>query len=197
MKENIAPLYGIVLAGGKSSRMGQDKGLIKYHEKPQREYAYELLKPLCAEVFLGIREEQKAEISTTYATVIDQNEFKGPFNSLLSAHRSYPNAAWLVVACDLPLLDTEALQYLLHHRNAAKMATSFTIDAEGLPEPMLAIWEPKGLANAIRHLETSKSSCPRKYLINSDTELVTTKHKHWLYNANTMEEYTDALSKVK
>ncbi|NNE77041.1 MAG: NTP transferase domain-containing protein, partial [Pricia sp.] len=48
-------IYGLVLAGGKSSRMGKDKGLIPYHGMPQREYLYHLLGRVCDKTFLSIR----------------------------------------------------------------------------------------------------------------------------------------------
>ena len=110
---SIAKLYGLVLSGGKSTRMGTDKGLIEYHGVPQREYLYNLLSQVCENTFISLREEQKAEVPETMKTIVDLNEFRGPYNGLLSAHKKYPDAAWLVLACDLPLMDLDALKELI------------------------------------------------------------------------------------
>ena len=58
-----APLKALILLGGKSSRMGEEKGLIQYHEKTQAEHLLLLLEELGLEVFLSVREEQKENYS--------------------------------------------------------------------------------------------------------------------------------------
>jgi molybdopterin-guanine dinucleotide biosynthesis protein A len=189
-------LYGLVLAGGKSTRMGSDKGLLTYHDVPQQEYLYQLLGQLCDDVFLSIREEQKASIPDGFKAIIDKNEYRGPFNGMLSAHKEYPDVAWLVLACDLPLIDLETLRQLVENRNPNQGATSFATKKTALPEPLITIWEPKGLHEAMQHMKTAESSCPRKFLINSDTKLVFPERDELLYNANNMKDYEYAKSKI-
>ena len=106
-----ADIYGLVLAGGQSRRMGQDKGLLDYHGKPQRDYMYEQLQPLCREVYMSIRPGQEGALPRGIPYILDENQYRGPFNGLLSAHHQFPEVAWLVVACDMPLLDAAALEY--------------------------------------------------------------------------------------
>ena len=189
-------ILGLVLAGGKSTRMGRDKGLLSYHGIPQREYLYQQMRPLCREVFLSIRPEQEDTIPGGFACITDENKYRGPLNGLLSAHHAYPDAAWLVVACDLPLVDRGVLEYLLARRNPNAMATAFATRKTGLPEPLAAIWEPHGLKAAESHLQTSESSCPRKFLINTETALVYPEDDLWVANANEPEEYEALLDKL-
>lgn len=177
--------------------MGQDKGSIQYHDLPQREHLYNLLSQVCDKVFLSIRKEQASEISKSIASIIDKDEYKGPFNGLLSAHKAYPKVAWLVLACDLPLLDLKAINQLISARDSKKYATAFATRKSGLPEPLAAIWEPHGLANSIAYLEHTTSSCPRKYLINSEVKLVFPKDDIVLMNANSEEDYREVVSKLE
>lgn len=197
MDNNTPIVYGLVLAGGKSTRMGADKGLINYHKVPQQEYLYALLSEVCDDVYLSIRKEQQQDIPEGFKTILDNNEHRGPFNGILSAHAQHPDVAWLVLACDLPLIDGEALQQLMDHRNVNKKAISFATQKTGLPEPLVAIWEPDGLREAKVYLKTAESSCPRKFLINSNIALVHPKHDEILYNANSLEEYEFAKSKLQ
>ncbi|MBT8186826.1 MAG: NTP transferase domain-containing protein, partial [Croceitalea sp.] len=123
--KNTTKLYGLVLSGGKSTRMGSDKGLLTYHGIPQRDYAYSLLNELCDSTFLSIRSEQEAEIKKEYKVIIDQDKYRGPLNGILSAHEAHPEAAWLVLACDLPLITKSSLQRLIQERDPKKAATAF------------------------------------------------------------------------
>ncbi|WP_297795921.1 NTP transferase domain-containing protein [uncultured Eudoraea sp.] len=190
-------LYGLVLSGGRSTRMGHDKSLIQYHDLPQREHLYNLLSQVCDKVFLSIRKEQRAEFAPNVATIIDRDEYKGPFNGLLSAHYSNPKVAWLVLACDLPLINLEAIKQLIKERDVKENATAFATNKTGLPEPLAAIWEPHGLDNAIDYLKQATSSCPRKFLINSDIKLVFPKDDIVLMNANSEDDYKEVLSKLE
>tara|TARA_R110000737_G_C14443273_1_gene461795 strand:- start:325 stop:858 length:534 start_codon:yes stop_codon:yes gene_type:complete len=176
--------------------MGTDKGLIEYHGVPQREYLYNLLSQVCENTFISLREEQKAEVPETMKTIVDLNEFRGPYNGLLSAHKKYPDAAWLVLACDLPLMDLDALKELISQRDSTKQATSFALKENPLPEPLCAIWEPLALQKSVLYLESGNGTCPRKYLINHDTKLVFPKNENVLLNANSKEEYKEALHKL-
>ncbi|WP_396634941.1 NTP transferase domain-containing protein [Maribacter sp. R86514] len=189
-------IYGLVLSGGKSTRMGEDKGLITYHNLPQREHLYHLLNEVCDQTFLSIRKDQEKEISDSFKTIVDNDEFRGPYNGLLSAHKAHPEVAWLVLACDLPLMDKKALQELIAARNSDKIASAFADVDDPLPEPLCAIWEPEALQKSVAYLEAGNGSCPRKFLINSDVNLVFPKEKEVLLNANSRAEYEEALLKI-
>lgn len=191
-----AKLYGLVLSGGKSTRMGEDKGLITYHDLPQREHLYHLLNEVCEQTFLSIRKDQEKEIPNTFNTIIDKDDFRGPYNGLLSAHIAHPEVAWLVLACDLPLMDKKALQELIAARNTEKIASAFADATNPLPEPLCAIWEPEALKQSIVYLDAGNGSCPRKFLINADVNLVFPEHKQVLLNANSKAEYNEALLKI-
>jgi molybdopterin-guanine dinucleotide biosynthesis protein A len=191
-----AKLYGLVLSGGKSTRMGEDKGQITYHNLPQREHLYHLLSEVCNQTFLSIRKDQESEISNSFKTILDQDEFRGPYNGLLSAHNAHPEAAWLVLACDLPLMDKKSLEELIAARNSDKIASAFADAEDPLPEPLCAIWEPKALKQSVEYLKAGNGSCPRKFLINADVNLVFPKQKEVLLNANSRTEYEEALLKI-
>lgn len=179
------PLYGLVLAGGKSQRMGQDKGLIDYHGQPQREFLAEQLSTVCKEVFFSLRPEQEAPANSK--VIRDSISGLGPFGAILSAFREHPDAAWLVVACDLPLLNKSGLQFLVNKRNASKVATAYHNPATGWPDPLVTIWEPRSYQVLLQFLFQGYS-CPRKVLINSDITVIDAVDPQILLNANSPEE---------
>lgn len=196
MIDGKSKIYGLVLSGGKSTRMGNDKGLIDYHGIPQREYLYNLLNKVCDKTFLSVRNEQKDNRVANFNCIVDEDNYHGPLNGILSAYAKYPNVAWLVLACDLPLINTESIVALISKRDATKVATSYATNVSKLPEPLVAIWEPNGLEKVIFYMNTAKSSCPRKFLINSDVKLVYPEKDYILHNANSIEEYEFALAKI-
>ncbi|MBT8314647.1 MAG: NTP transferase domain-containing protein [Maribacter sp.] len=193
---SVAKIYGLVLSGGKSTRMGKDKGLIAYHGIPQREYLYHLLEKVCTKTFISIRKEQVTDIPSTFNSIIDVDVYRGPFNGMLSAHKKHLDVAWLVLACDLPLIDERSLQELISARQENAYATAFAQTDNPLPEPLCAIWEPRALKAAIPYLEEGNGSCPRKYLIKNNTHLVFPENADVLINANSELEYREVLTKL-
>ncbi len=181
----IPALKGLVLAGGKSTRMGEDKGLIDYHGKPQRDYVYELLQNAGIEAFVSCRREQEKEIY--FPTISDKFVGLGPFGAILSAFQSDPNAAWLVIACDLPFANGSAINELVNNRNPSKIGTAFYNTETEFPDPLFTIYEPKAYARMLHFLALGYS-CPRKVLINSDTEIVQPTNAQILQNINSPEE---------
>jgi len=191
----VPPIAGLVLAGGKSMRMGEDKGLIAYHGKPQREYIYDLVKAHCEETYISCRPDQVEELGA-FPTLADSFLDLGPFGALLSAFRQKPNHAWLVVACDYPLMSDKIISQLVDNRNSSKVATAFNNPNNDFPEPLVTLWEPRSYYELLRFLGQGYS-CPRKVLINSEVELleVLKEDLEGFQNVNTGEE-RDGVLKV-
>lgn len=185
-------LNGLVLAGGKSERMGFDKGSVNWYGKEQRYYMADLLSAFCEEVFISCRPDQQNQIASPYLSLPDTFFNLGPYGAILSAFRERPDEAWLVVACDLPLLSEKSLGYLTEKRNVATIATAYQSSFNNFPEPLITIWEPKSYPVLLSFLAQGYS-CPRKVLINSDTTLLNAPDPEELTNVNTPEE----LEKVK
>lgn len=185
-------LNGLVLAGGKSQRMGFDKGAVNLFGKAQRYYVADMLKSLCPEVFISCREDQRSQIPADYNVLPDTFTGLGPYGAILSAFRQQPDSAWFVIACDLPLLDTDTVQHLINQRDPSKIATTFKSPYDEFPEPLITIWEPKSYPLLLAFLSQGYS-CPRKVLINSDVKLLQAENPDALTNVNTPED----LEKVK
>lgn len=179
----IPPLCGLVMVGGKSMRMGEDKAKIDYHGVAQEIHAKQLLDSFVDQVYtsVSIRSSgEPSEIKDTFTGL-------GPFGGILSAFREYPENAFLVLACDLPMIDAEAIRYLVERRNTSKLATAFLNPKTGFADPLFTIWEPKAYM-AMLHFLAQGYSCPRKVLINSDIALLDLPNEDWLHNVNTPEE---------
>ena len=184
-----AVLKGLVLSGGRSTRMKQDKAVLAYGGETQLDRAMRLLSARVGAAFVSVRPDQAAEpVRARYAQVIDGGGVKGPIAGIRAAQAADPGAAWLVLACDLPQLDERTLDTLLAARDPGRSATAFHSSSDGLPEPLCAIYEPRSAAQIDAFLATGRD-CPRKFLINSDTLLLDQPNPQALDNVNTPEEF--------
>lgn len=192
-----APLYGLVLAGGRSTRMQHDKAALQYAGRSQLERAIELATPLVERLFVSVRRDQTGDpLRARFPQIVDSGEVEGPIAGIAAAQSRYPDAAWLVLACDLPLLDPTTLRHLLRARCPERQATAYRSSRDGLPEPLCAIYEPSS-GEAIRAYIAAGRDCPRKFLLNSDTALLDQPAPGALDNVNTPNEYDSALHRVQ
>jgi molybdenum cofactor guanylyltransferase len=188
-----APLQGLVLLGGESRRMGRPKWALRYGatEETQADRTLRLLSDVCDRVFVSARAEQVSELPSHFDLIVDSFPYRGPVAGMLSAMHERPDAAWLVAACDLPLLDEDTLRHLVAHREPLKIATAYRGSVDGLPEPLCAIWEPRSKQRLLQAAGL-RLGCPRKVLIESAPALLDLPNARALDNANTPEEYQQA-----
>jgi len=191
---NLAPVYGLILAGGSSSRMHRDKAALEYRGKSQLDRAFELASRHVARVFVSVRANQTADPTRAQRPmIVDSVAGEGPTVGIRSALAAYPQIAWLVLACDLPFLSDAVLSRLMGERDPASLATAYRSAHDGLPEPLCAIWEPAA-GRALASYQADGDRCPRKFLIRHATHLLEPKDPRALDNINTPEEYAEALA---
>jgi molybdopterin-guanine dinucleotide biosynthesis protein A len=181
-------VYGLVLAGGESRRMGQDKALLVREGQSQLRYVASLLDKVSDAVFVSARREQQDDPERSqFPTIVDRYDNIGPVAGILSAMDEHPGVDWLVVACDLPNIDITTLEFLLGHLSRDRPFTAFESSYDGLPEPLCAIYT-SGSDALIRQFVDEGIVCPRKMLINSDTELLAQPNPQALDNINTPDD---------
>ena len=187
-----APLLGLLLTGGHSKRMQRDKAALEYAGQSQLARAMTLLAPLVGEVYVSVRADQLDDPQRkAYQCIADLEPGLGPIGGIQAALHAQPQAAWLVLACDLPFLDAATLQQLIAAREPRRLATAFRSSHDGKPEPLCAIYEPAS-RGAVDAAIASGSNCPRRLLGSTDVALLTLRVPQALDNINTADEYSAA-----
>ena len=194
MKRSI---LGMVLTGGKSRRLGQDKAQLSFYEGTnQLDYMLSLLDAFCDSLAISCRSSQFEERSSRFdvTLILDAEGLAGPAAGVLGGLEHAGGRAVLVVACDMPLLDAASLLKLLSLRNSEKLATCF-IAGDGKPEPMCAVYEAACLPVLEEWLGNGNFSL-RRFLENADVELIAFSEPQLLASVNTFEDVEAARKRL-
>jgi molybdopterin-guanine dinucleotide biosynthesis protein A len=190
-------LFGLILAGGASTRMQRDKAALAYHGVPQLQWAYDQVAEVCAASFVSVRPDQRDEPKrATLPQIVDRTPGIGPIAGIAAALQEHPKVAWLVVACDLPFVTAATLRHLVAHRDPQRVATAYRSAHDNLPEPLCAIWEPAAREGVLAQIAAGKQ-CPRKFLINSNALLLDLPDSRALDNVNTVDEFSAASTTLR
>jgi molybdenum cofactor guanylyltransferase len=189
-------LHGLVLAGGRSSRMGADKAeLVHPDGRTLARRAHDLLEDAgCADVMLSLRHDQQipagfADLPGIRIVRDPEDASGGPLSGIIAAMSLHPDADWLVLACDLPRLDTATLRHLIASKRPDEIFLSYRSEFDGLPEPLCALYTPAVLPL----LATMEFRCPRKLLIRHECRLLAPVTPRALDNANTPDDWQSAI----
>ena len=135
-----APVFGGILIGGASSRMGRPKHLIPHAGKTWLERTAGVLRSVCAQVAILGAGEVPPELADCLR-LSDAPGLRGPLAGILAAMRWAPTRSWVMAACDLPALTAEALQWLQSTRRPGVWATLPRLRPDFPPEPLLAFYD--------------------------------------------------------
>lgn len=181
-------IHGLVLAGGKSRRMGSDKALLMQNGRSQLSLAVELLSHALPKVYVSARKDQVDEAERSkFEQIIDRYDDMGPIAGILSALESDNSVSWLVLACDLPNVDDAVIATLVAAHSGEHPFTAYKSSHDGLPEPLCAIFSAESLG-IIKDFVAQGIVCPRKMLIRSDTLLLDQANPRSLDNMNTPQD---------
>jgi molybdopterin-guanine dinucleotide biosynthesis protein A len=148
-------MTGIILCGGKSTRMGVDKGLIQNKGVAWAKSAFNKVASLGLPVALSVNSEQFNIYSSAFdesTLIIDNNklQLKGPLLGVMSAHLKYSSEDLLVLACDMPFMDILLLQKLKDQYQLDASVDAIVYTNNGEPEPLCAIYSSAALAGILQ-----------------------------------------------
>lgn len=190
-------VHGLVLAGGKSARMGQDKAALVHPDGRSlvRRTADLLREAGCATVVLSLRHDQEIPAGMDDCEIVRDPEggSGGPLAGMVTGLASHPADDWLVVACDLPRLDAATLLNLINSATAEDVFLAYRSESDDLPEPLCAYYS-NGARVVLEDAMAADFRCPRKVLIRNDCRLLERVTPRALDNANTPEDWQNSLA---
>ncbi len=189
-------ILGLVLAGGRSARMGESKEEMRIHEGvSQLDYLLEALETFCSRTAVSVRQDQQlSQGANKYAVIEDGNTSKGPINGIISGLRKSEGLPVLAVACDMPFVDAALFLQLVSLRDHDRMATCFVAE-DGMPEPLCAIYEARSLSLLEARALKGEWSL-RRFLIDEDVETIKPARPNLLAGVNTMSEAKEARKRL-
>ncbi|RYP57938.1 hypothetical protein DL770_010543 [Monosporascus sp. CRB-9-2] len=216
-----ATICPLILAGGKSTRMGSPKHLLKLpNGKPLYQHQVDVLRAVLpgSKVYISLAQESPLDEALQSArrdsekskapngpedggleVIFDSNvnssaESNGPAEGLLSAYNACPDATWLVVACDYPYITSSMLQHLIGSYNPP--VTCFR-NSEGFCEPLLGIWSPAALERLAENVARGKSG-PAATVRELKGTLLSVPEgcDAWLVDVNRQADWEAALEKL-
>lgn len=185
-------MNGLLLVGGKSTRMGSDKSELIFRDGlTQKERGSQLLTSVCDKVFISVRDD----LDSTPNTIVDAFGEIGPLGAIASAQQTDPTATWLILACDLPMVEKKHLQALIEARDPSSDTTYFTSATDGFPEPLCAIWEPSSACPVRLSIDNGKQ-CPRSLLKQLNGNAVPSPGLWTLANTNTEADAREIRARI-
>lgn len=183
------PLYGLVLCGGHSSRLGQDKHLLKKDNKPLYEWWLELLNKYCSKVYISCRDEQIPSIKSAKSIPDQFSEF-GPLEGIYRAFKYNNQVSWLVVAVDLVYINEQHIKLLISHNHSNYDSIAYKNPITGDPFPLCSIYRPTAFSEIESHY-FSKLKSPRIVLQSINTLLIEMNDLKSLDGINTRTDFED------
>ena len=177
LENQFMPPTGLVLCGGKSTRMGNDKAFITYHTKPQYAHVTDMLQPFCQEVFISCNAAQKSIIAQYYQYLEDNATFNkaGPLTGVLTAFNQLSQQALLVVGCDYPYLTPNDIKALLDARQPDIDVVCYKNPESNFEEPLLAIYEKQCAPLLFNFFQSGQQSL-RHFLKTVRTKTINPSH---------------------
>lgn len=188
-------LCGLVLAGGRSSRMGVDKATLVHPDgRSLVTRCHDLLHDAgCGHIVISLRHDQEIPAGLDEAEIVRDPEGTdgGPMVGIITGMRLRPDDDWLVLACDLPRLDVETLKNLIVSILPEEKFLAYASESDDQPEPLCAFYSHAALP-ILEQAHSEHFSSPRKILMRHGCRLLEAVTPRALENTNTPGDWEAA-----
>ncbi len=193
----MSSLYGLVVCGGKSTRMGTDKSMLNYHGQAQRYNLYDILNNLCDRVFISCNAEQAATIPDKYFVIVDDEQYGdiGPMVALLTAFDRHPEASFLVVGCDYPYLQEEELKRLIEVSLQANKSTCLYNIEHKNSEPLLSVYHNDTKVYLQKNFKLNQLSL-RRFLDEISVHIIEPLNYMSIISIDNLQAYNETIAKL-
>jgi molybdenum cofactor guanylyltransferase len=127
-------MTGVILAGGQSRRMGQDKCLLKLKGKELILYAASILEPNCDKIIISSNNTNYSCFG--YPVIPDLYSLRGPLGGIVSVMKSLDSNIFAFIPCDMPFVPPELFVFLVENKQG-KQAVVPVFNGEAEPLVMI------------------------------------------------------------
>ena len=193
---------GIVLCGGRSTRMGVPKATLPFGPETMLQRVVRLLSTVVDPiVVVAARDQQLPELPSGVINTVDEREQRGPLEGLRAGLKALPSSvgAAYVTSCDVPLLVpgfvTRIIELLADHDIAV-------MEIDGFPHPLSAVYRRSTLPHIESLLDKDKLrpvflfDAVQTRRVRPEEMTVVDPDLRTLRNLNTREDYLAALSEA-
>jgi molybdopterin-guanine dinucleotide biosynthesis protein A len=184
-------ITAIILAGGKSQRMGTDKGLLNLNGKSFIKHICDALQPIVGLNILIVSSNKEYD-TLGFTRVEDIIENKGPVGGLYTALSASKTKVNLVLSVDVPMVSTELLEWLIQSHEETYMVTQ--TKSNDKTNPLIGIYDRSMRIVFGEHMAANQLKL-RQVIedVKHQTIVVPEKWTNQLQNINTPEEYQNLI----
>ena len=186
------PYSLIVLAGGGSRRMKQDKALLPVGEETLIEYVLRQLEKHFKATLISVSASEKFKF-LHQQLVVDEKQGYGPLMGIKSALDVSQHEKNFVIACDIPKIPSEVLDKILVQGQNFDIVVP--VSPSGRIEPLFAVYSKSILPQMEELIKDNIHSLLPLFDI-CKTDYVKLDSDSWFKNLNTMQDYETFLCQL-
>ena len=195
-------LSAILLAGGKSTRMGSEKAFLKLIEQPYISIMSKELSKVCDDIVVTVGRKRTGKFESVLSPSVrilkDRQNYGSPVCGISTGLNLVRNPLTAIVACDLPLIKHEIIDFL--HRRCIGHSAAVPIWPNGDIEPLCGVYDVEQTKAALVSAHSRFGKIGPRHLINQMEDVCFVpvsqlkaydKYLGSLVNVNTPKDYSE------
>ena len=195
MDTKIKNINGYILAGGKSSRMGTDKGLLLFEGKPMIQYVIEQMQPIFDKLVIVANNPEYEKFGLE--VIPDLIKDIGPAGGIYTALNNSDSPLNFMVSCDMPFVTQEAIAFIVKNADENQIVL---LENQGKLEPLFGLYVKDCEAVWLQLIQQKKVKL-QEMVLHFKLKIIPIENNEifaasFFKNINTKEDFNNALNRI-